>query len=357
MAFPRKHWGIAVVLAASLIVAAAGAAGRSSAADPRLTRTDRAKLCVTEGAIEERPGGRLSVNVPKMRAFVTVPVAQIVEARFTYLGATEHQARLGSGEKRRQFGFKLRAQDPCNLVYAMWRIEPKSEIVVSVKSNPGQHSSAECGNRGYKNSKPGRASPVPRLKPGASHILRAELHATELRVLVDGAIVWEGKVLSEAIPLGGSVGMRSDNAHLEFEFLTAKFPRGAGGSVLPCHEGTEESDEVMFDVIPEQPQNGPAPSGRATTPPTSAPVDSLIAQGKARFMAYKCYECHGANGEGTDSAPDLVGTHLNAEQIASFLHKPNPDARSAGMPDIPATSPDLQPLVAYVLSLKHPSTQ
>ena len=39
-----------------------------------------AKLCVTEGAIEQSSGNRMSVNVPKMRAFVTVATTQDVEA-------------------------------------------------------------------------------------------------------------------------------------------------------------------------------------------------------------------------------------------------------------------------------------
>ncbi|HEY6387149.1 MAG TPA: hypothetical protein VIX91_15845 [Candidatus Acidoferrum sp.] len=117
-----------------------------------------AKLCVTEGVIEQSSGNRMSVNVPKMRAFVTIATTRDVEAHFTYLGQTAGEKPLGSGEMRRQFGLKLRAQDPCNLVYAMWRIEPESKLVVSVKSNPGQHDSAECGNRGYRNIKPAHSS-------------------------------------------------------------------------------------------------------------------------------------------------------------------------------------------------------
>jgi mono/diheme cytochrome c family protein len=89
----------------------------------------------------------------------------------------------------------------------------------------------------------------------------------------------------------------------------------------------------------------------AVPPPTPAP-EVLIAEGQARFMAYKCHECHGAHGEGTDDAPDLTGTHLDADGIALFLQKPSAHARSIGMPSIPADSPDLQPLAAFVLSLK-----
>lgn len=93
----------------------------------------------------------------------------------------------------------------------------------------------------------------------------------------------------------------------------------------------------------------------AATPPSTAVADSLVPRGRARFNAYRCYDCHGANGEGADEGPDLTTTRLTADQITSFLQKPSADARVKGMPKIPATSPDLPALVAYVLSLKQSS--
>jgi len=194
---------------------------------------DRENLCVTEGAIEKVSGDRLRVNVPKMRAYAVVATAQSTEVRFTYLGPTGKEARLGSGEMRRQFGLKLHAQDACNLVYAIWRMEPESKLVVSVKRNPEAHSSAECGNRGYKNIKPRKASAVPRLEPGKSHTLRAEMKRDELRVFVDNREVWEGSVGADAAALTGPVGIRSDNAQLEFD-LKARKPEGGTGQGKPC---------------------------------------------------------------------------------------------------------------------------
>jgi len=137
----------------------------SQAAPGAWMTIDRDNLCVTEGAIEKSSGDRSRVDVPKMRAYATVATAQSVEVRFTYSSPTGKEARLGSGEMRRQFGLKLRAQDACNLIYAIWRIEPESKLVVSVKRNPGAHSGAECGNRGYQNIRPNRASAVPKLIP------------------------------------------------------------------------------------------------------------------------------------------------------------------------------------------------
>src|SRR5713226_8654196 len=69
-----------------------GAASRTS--ETKLLSVSRANLCVTEGAIEELPGGRLSVSVPKMRAYLDAFTPQFVQAHFTYLGPTENQARL-----------------------------------------------------------------------------------------------------------------------------------------------------------------------------------------------------------------------------------------------------------------------
>jgi cytochrome c553 len=79
---------------------------------------------------------------------------------------------------------------------------------------------------------------------------------------------------------------------------------------------------------------------------------SLVERGKARFHTYGCFGCHGENGEGTDEATDLATTRLSADEVAAFLQKPSADARMKGMPNVPANSPDLQPLVAYVVSLK-----
>jgi hypothetical protein len=197
-------------------------------------------LCVTEGTVDSSPGGELSVKTPKMRAYVNASTAQVVEARFTYLGSTGNEARLGSGELRRQFGLKLRAQDPCNLVYAMWRIEPESKLVVSVKMNPGQRTSSECGNRGYRNIKPLRSKSVPMLTPGDAHVLRGELQGAQMKVYVDNALVWEGSVGSDAVAFDGPVGIRSDNARLQMQLLTAF--RQQTSSPPACRSGPGESD-------------------------------------------------------------------------------------------------------------------
>jgi len=225
------------LLSVSLCAALLGASVGQSAGWFTISRD---RLCVTEGAIEKTANNRLSVNVPKMRGYVTEWTAQSAEVRFTYLGGTGKESALGSGTIRRQFGLKLRAQDPCNLAYAIWRIDPESKLVVSVKRNPGAHTSAECGNRGYENIKPRKASAVPRLEPGQSHTLRAEMREAELRVFADNHEVWEGDLGPDTAKLDGPVGIRSDNARLEFEFLARESKGPHPDYVKACKAGAAE---------------------------------------------------------------------------------------------------------------------
>jgi hypothetical protein len=205
----------------------------------KLVAVSRVDLCVTEGSLDELPGGKLSVAVPKMRAYLNAFTPPEVDVHFTYRGSTGNEARLGSGELRRQFGLKLRAADACNLVYAMWRIEPESKLVVSVKSNPGQHSSAECGNRGYRNIKPRQSKPVPVLRPGETHDLRAEMNGDEVKVFADNLLVWEGSVGADALSFDGPVGMRSDNAKLELQLSAPPVP-ARRGRAPGCRTGESE---------------------------------------------------------------------------------------------------------------------
>ena len=206
-----------------------------------LNEIARSALCVTEGSIGAAADRKLSVDVPKLRAYVNQSSAEAAEIRFTYLGGTSSEARLASGESRRQFGLKLRAADACNLVYVMWRIEPKSALVVSVKRNPGQHASAECGNRGYQNLKPRYSAPIPALSPGQSHRLRASMQGDELTAAIDDRVVWQGALGTTASGLHGPPGVRTDNAQLRFE-LAVDAPAAASGAAPACRSGAQESD-------------------------------------------------------------------------------------------------------------------
>ena len=235
-------------LAAAALLVSLSALPLSGGREPRLRQFPRSALCVTEGALEESPGQGLaaglplSVNVPKMRAYVNRVTTQTVALNFVYLGPIATESALGSGEIRRQFGLKLRAQDPCNLVYAVWRVEPESGLVVSVKSNPGQHTSAECANRGYRNLKPRRSSPVPLLRPGGTLTLRAAMKADFLRVFADETVVWEGTLGADVLNLHGPVGIRSDNVRLRLG-LAAGEPAGAHpDDDVACKSGPSDAE-------------------------------------------------------------------------------------------------------------------
>jgi hypothetical protein len=224
----------------SLLIFSAAAVAAQTA--PRTFAISHSSLCVTEGEIGNGPNDSLIVDAQKMRAYVNAWTAQSIDAEFTYIGPTAKESALGSGEIRRQFGLKLRAQDACNLVYAMWRIEPESKVVVSIKRNPGQTRSSECGNRGYQNIKPRRSSPVPALSPGEKHTLRAQMDGDNLSVFVDNRQVWEGSLGPDAAALNGPVGIRSDNARLQLDLRAGVLSGAHPNYALACKSGPDASD-------------------------------------------------------------------------------------------------------------------
>jgi hypothetical protein len=229
-----------VAAALSLLILFAAAVAAQTA--PRTFPVSRASLCVTEGEIGKGPNDSLAIDAEKMRAYINRWTSQSVEAEFTYVGPTANESALGSGEIRRQFGLKLRAQNACNLVYAMWRIEPESKLVVSIKRNPGQTRSSECGNHGYRNIKPGRASAVPALHPGDRHALRAAIDGDDLRVYVDDREVWEGSLGPDAESLSGPMGVRSDNARLLLSLRAGMLSGAHPQYVIACKSGPDTSD-------------------------------------------------------------------------------------------------------------------
>ena len=163
------------------------------------------------------------VSTKEMRAVLKYQTRQSVTLKFTYLGATQEVSRLGSGEIRSQFGIKLRALDQCNLVYVMWHFAPDQKIAVSIKRNPGQSTHEECLDRGYINNiKPRTSAPAPPIRVDQPHVLSATMNGSNLTVTADGVPVWAGDLGPIALQFDGPVGLRSDNAHLVFEFLAPK---------------------------------------------------------------------------------------------------------------------------------------
>jgi len=176
-------------------------------------------LCVTEGSVQETSPGNLDIDVPRTRAVLGSMTPQTAELFFRYMGPTSVVVPLESGTVRTEIGLKLRAQNACNLVYVMWRILPVSEIVVSIKSNPGETTSAQCLNRGYHNVTPQKSISIPALKIGGAHSLRAEITGTELTVNADGQLAWQGVLDSSAFKFDGPVGFRSDNGQFDTQLF------------------------------------------------------------------------------------------------------------------------------------------
>ncbi|HEX2888945.1 hypothetical protein, partial [Vineibacter terrae] len=189
-----------------------------------LQSMDRSELCVTNGTVSTLSGGWLAIDTPSSRAVVsTAPkrmADQVAEIRFRYLGPTRASRPLASGEMRRQIGLKLQAENTCNLIYAMWRIEPDTKVAVSIKRNVGMHTHAQCDARGYLNITAQRRLDVPPIRPGETHTLRAELHGNDLTVTADGKMAWQGALGNEASSLSGPPGFRTDNARFEFQYYT-----------------------------------------------------------------------------------------------------------------------------------------
>jgi hypothetical protein len=179
----------------------------------------REDLDVTEGAIGQGADGMLTVDVAKMRAVAKIATGDNVVLRVRDRGPVADPAALGSGEMRRQIALKMRAQDPCNLLYVSWRIEPKSQVVVQLKIDPTMHTSADCENGGYRTIKARRSSPPPALNDGREHRMEAHLVGTDLTVVVDGRPVWEGSVGDAVNALHGPVGIRSDNGRFDFALI------------------------------------------------------------------------------------------------------------------------------------------
>ena len=142
-------------------------------------------ICVTNGEIRTGPDGRLQIDSPSSRAVLRFRSQPAVEIRFTYLGSSAKSKPLASGELRRQFGIKLRAENTCNLVYAMWHIEPDSRLAVSIKRNPGMSTQEQCHAGGYINLQQSVDAP-PKIVAGQTHTLRAELRGVSLFVSADG---------------------------------------------------------------------------------------------------------------------------------------------------------------------------
>jgi hypothetical protein len=186
----------------------------------------RSALTVSEGAVTAAGGPQVETDSAAMRAVVRDRGHHATGARLTFqfLGPSAETEALGSGEIRQQIGLKLRASDPCNLVYVMWRNSPDEVIEVLVKRNAGETTSSECENNGYT-----EAALIPETAdPSAQHVLdvrtsRKRDGSLALVIRADGRVV-RRLDLSAALTAGlnGPVGVRSDNGQYTFKLQTPR---------------------------------------------------------------------------------------------------------------------------------------
>ena len=170
-------------------------------------------LCVTTGVA--KIGAK--IEKPAMRAVAKATDGEAAALTFTYHGETATTKQLASGEVRRQLGLKLRAENGCNLIYVMWRLDPKPMVYVQMKRNPGAKDHKACGAGGYKKIKATEDKAPPELVFGEKHTLRAQIENEVLSVFIDDTLHWRGKLPEDAKDLRGPAGLRSDN--LSFDLV------------------------------------------------------------------------------------------------------------------------------------------
>jgi hypothetical protein len=176
-----------------------------------------AGLCVTKGALKAHGKTGARITEPTVRAVRAGSSGDSASLKFTYRGPSKKSRALASGQMRRQLGLKLRAQDGCNLVYVMWRIEPKPGIEVSIKRNPGKSTHKECGANGYTKV---AFVDAPLIEADTEHTLDAALTGADLSVTIDGKEIWTGAV-EGAADLTGPAGLRTDNISADVELTTS----------------------------------------------------------------------------------------------------------------------------------------
>lgn len=201
----------------------------------------RDALCITKGELADD-----RVRVPTMRGFALTGAGDAAQVRFTYRGDSAEARALANGQRRRQIGLKLRAQDSCNVVYVMWRLDPEPALDVSVKINPGTTTHDECGANGYTKIRAHERHAIPAFEVDRAHTLRAEIVDDELTAWVDGALAFHGTLPPAARSLAGPAGLRSDNVAFDLDELATQRPvadaPGAGPVCAHEHGSAGDSD-------------------------------------------------------------------------------------------------------------------
>jgi hypothetical protein len=221
-------------LALLALALATGCSGNRTEAAPRdwkpkldVAPVANADLCVTKGVV----AGSL-VEEPTVRGYARGAGGDAAALTFTYRGESFETRELAGGQARRQIGLKLRAQDSCNVVYVMWRLDPKPKLDVSVKLNPLKKTHEECGADGYTKIKPLKKTFVPVFEYGKTHTLRAEIVGDSLYAWIDDKLLFQGTLPEPARSLKGPAGLRSDN--VKFDLVALAAAPGTGAATAPA---------------------------------------------------------------------------------------------------------------------------
>jgi hypothetical protein len=192
-------------------------------------------ICVTRGAL--LAGGK--VDAPTFRGVAPGTSGDGIGIDFVFNGPAHGSRALASGSYRRQLGLKLRAVDGCNLVYVMWRLDPRPQLEVSVKANPGSRTHAQCGASGYTKVASAYDLAIPTLRAGDRHTLAAQINGDDLIAWIDGQVRWTGRLPIAARQLHGPAGLRSDN--LAFALSAIWAPPSSSSTALPrcLHDGED----------------------------------------------------------------------------------------------------------------------
>jgi hypothetical protein len=192
---------------------------------PEMLLVARAHLQLTRGGLRPEGEDWLSMVGPSVRAHLKTGRSSSGVLLFRYLGPTTETVELASAGPVRQIGLKLCALNTCNLLYVMWRIEPREEILLAIKRNPGLATHTECGARGYNE--------VARLAVPGSSCSATGGQVCRLQASVggphDGFVttiqvgdekIWSGPLESQHMSgLSGPTGIRADNGRFEFKLL------------------------------------------------------------------------------------------------------------------------------------------
>lgn len=221
-AAPARHAVRLAVLALAGLAGACGGSRLEAAPSDRppsleVTPITSDALCITHGEV-----AGIEINDPTVRGYARGAGGDAAELTFTYRGESFDTRKLAGGQARRQLGLKLRAKDSCNVVYVMWRLDPRPLLDVSVKANPLATTHEQCGAGGYTKVKPYRKTFVPAFTYGTTHTLRAEIVGDELFAWIDGTLLWQGRLPDAARAIAGPAGIRSDNVRFDLVALATQ---------------------------------------------------------------------------------------------------------------------------------------